>query len=155
MPVTVFLVVLIVALIFGNVFLSLLKPSIPPIPADFHPEIGENENNFETKERSKDFEDISRNEKLNYLNKRMNRLENLLLRVNNTQFLGKKLNGTKLFQKVNDLDEFRQNAKLEIAALKQEFAKIKKSNGEPEKEKKQEEDIDEEKIHRLIYHSKH
>ncbi len=90
-------------------------------------------------------------EKIAYLTKRITRLEELLLKINNSQFLVQKLNGTNLSQKITEFETFRQNTKLEVAALKQRLDKIAPVKKKP---KLNIPEISDKKLHDLVFRSK-
>ncbi len=78
-------------------------------------------------------EESSQVERVDYLNRRIARLEQLLLKLNGNGSIAQKINTTELTQKLDSLGEFKQNTTLEIAALKQRLDKIQPV----EKKKKQ------------------
>ncbi|MCX6799260.1 MAG: hypothetical protein NTW59_04160 [Candidatus Diapherotrites archaeon] len=146
MIVTVFLCVLVLALIFGNVFLSLTSPERVARA------------NMKTREKSgggnalKEIAcEIEGEDRVKMLSGRIERLENIILRLNNKQFVAKKINGTSLYQKINDLETFKQDAKLEIAALKQQLAAIMPP--EARRAKKETVEIEPEQLHRFVFRS--
>ncbi len=149
MLVTTFLAVLILALAIGNAFLSLTDPkrlqqkmlkesnSFPQgsegldAQDSFNGEIPEMQGSqsFQKPAKKRQSQDISfelaaERERIAHLNKRISRLEQLLLKINNPKFVAQKINGTNLGQKLSDLEQFKQNTKLEIAALRQRLDKI-------------------------------
>ncbi len=69
-------------------------------------------------------EESSQIERVDYLNRRIARLEQLLLKLNGNGSIAQKINTTELTQKLDSFGEFKQNTKLEIAALKQRLDKI-------------------------------
>jgi len=69
-------------------------------------------------------EESSQVERVDYLNRRIVRLEQLSLKLNGNGSIAQKINTTEFTQKLNSLGEFKQNTKLEIAALKQRLDKI-------------------------------
>ncbi len=139
MVITVFLAVLVLALLIGNILLS------ATIPGKKHESLEELAKRISRQAKPNDLGGDAKQ-----LKERIGRLENLLLRVNNAEFLGKKLDGTKLAQKLKELSEFKQNAKIEIAALKERLDEIypvkPKNQGVP--------DISDEKLHEIIYQVK-
>jgi len=152
MLVTVFLVVLIIALAFGNILLSLLKPPMPEQP---HPSTVENSTLENPRQgvfkANPAFELAADKERIQMLNKRIDRLESMLLKINGAKFLGKKLNGTVLGQRLNEFSEFKGNTKLEIAALKQELAALKSKLGVQGKKSKTDYAISNKKLHNLVF----
>ena len=96
------------------------------------------------------FEQAAAGEKMAYLNKRLERLEQLLLKIDNSKFLAQKLNSTSLSKKLSGLDEFKQNTRLEIAALKQRLDKV-----QPVKKAKKPkvQDISDKKLRELVFRS--
>ena len=178
MLVTIFLGILIAALILGNIFLSIAKPK--KIEEALLREIGSKENSrallqqmqnnkniaasnhllqqgkirpaFVSAEQP-DFRQMAEMERARMLNKRVDRLENLLLKMNGAKFVSYKLNGANLEQKLSGLEEFRQNTSLEIAALKQQLAALK-GNELPEENEEEIElsAADEKRAHAIVYH---
>ncbi len=148
MVLTVFLVILVLALIFGNIFLSIIAPrrmerilggqNAPPA-----------KNPVQGARAASDEEPFD--DRVKMLNTRIERLENILLRLNKTQFVAQKLNGTSLYQKITDLEEFKQNTKLEIAALRQQLGTVSQQPvvrsvaGAPP--------VDDERLHKLVFRS--
>ena len=136
---TLFLTVLVIALGLGNVFLSLTDPKrieklITANKEDQNPvsELGqttvqdsfsEADNNLENggfavrgkvlngshKYNSLDSE--ADKERIIYLGKRIDRLEQLLLKLNKSDFVAQKINSTNFGQKLSDLDAFKQKTK--------------------------------------------
>lgn len=100
------------------------------------------------KSRKASFEENAGMEKMDYLNKRVERLEQLLLKINNSKFVAQKINGTNLGQKLADLNEFKQNTRLEIAALKQRLDKVAPQEKKP---KEKIPDISDEKLREIIF----
>ena len=70
------------------------------------------------------FEQAADRERVRHLNKRIERLEQLLLKINNSKFVAQKINGTNLYSKLRDLNQFKQDTGLEIAAMRQRLDKI-------------------------------
>ncbi len=70
-------------------------------------------------------EEATQIERVEYLNKRITRLEQLLLKLNENGSISQKINTADFNQKLNSLSEFKQNTRLEMAALKQRLDKIK------------------------------
>ncbi len=165
MLVTVFLSVMVLALVLGNVFLSVTKPGNAAAHLQAtNPLENELQQTFQNSASSKQaFEQAADRERTRMLNKRIDRLESLLLRINNAKFVARKLNGTNLVQRLNGFEQFKQDTRLEIAALKQQLAALKKNEGEGLNQNKEadrgseeparEEEIDEERIHDWVYHS--
>lgn len=170
---TIFLIVLIFALVLGNIFLSLTSPKRLEKMAQKANEknlarsqenssIGqstlgnwqesqsrltaEHSQTFQAKES--DFAEDLEKEKANYLTKRIERLEQLLLKINNSKFIAQKLDATNLAQKLKDFDEFKQNTRLEIAALRQ---RLDKSHPQKEEVKQPIPDISDDKLHDLVF----
>ncbi len=178
MLVTIFLGILIVALILGNIFLSIAKPK--KIEEALLREIGRKENSrallqqmqnnkniaasnqllqqgkirpaFVSAEQP-DFQQMAEMERTRMLNKRVDRLESLLLKINGAKFVSYKLNRTNLAQKLSGLEEFKQNTELQIAALKQQLAALK-GNHLPEENEEETElsQADSERAHAIVYH---
>ncbi len=152
MLITVFLSVLVLALALGNLFLSITEPKGLQSRAK-----QENNSSLQIQQETAlpatgdDFQRMADRERVRMLNKRIDRLENLLLRINNARFVAKKLNGTNLIQKLNGFEEFKQNTRLEIAALKQQLASMQKNK--PKATRKAVPETDDEKLHKLVYHS--
>ncbi len=93
-------------------------------------------------------EESSQIERVDYLNRRIARLEQLLLKLNGNGVIAQKINTTELNQKLENLGEFKQNTKLEIAALKQRLDKIQPL----EKKKKQNiPEISDKKLRDLVF----
>jgi len=93
-------------------------------------------------------------EKVNLLNKRIEKIEGLLLRMTTPEFADKKLGALEISKKLEKLLDYRNDSKIEIAALKERVAALeagKKPN--PKKYKKIEEDLSkyDERIHNLVY----
>ncbi len=150
MEITVFLLILITALLLGNALLSMLKPRAEPdkrqsVKSEMRARIAASASkHFPAQGRAKQ-------ENVDELNKRIERVENLLLKVNGSQFLGKKLNGTVLGRKLNDFVQFKNNTKIEIEALKEDLANTKKDLGVKEKEPKENYKISDEALHNLVF----
>ena len=150
MVVTVFLAVLIIALALGNILLSFLKPDNgegqpgAAQPGKTHP----NKSLISSDSR---FELAAEKERSQMLKKRIDRLEAILLKINGSNFLGKKIDGTVLGQKLQNLSEFKDTTKLEIAALKQDLARVKLQAGIKEKPKKPDYPISDKKLHSLVF----
>lgn len=155
MLVTTFLAVLILALAIGNAFLSLTDPKrlqqkmlgesnsfssgSESLDAQnsLNRTIQEIQGHQSFQKPAKkgqsqgiSFELAAERERITYLNKRISRLEQLLLTINNSKFVAQKINGTNLGQKLSDLEQFKQNTKLEIAALRQRLDKIQPAKRE-------------------------
>ena len=145
MILTVFLAILVLALILGNAFLTIASPSRLARTAKRQPSLAECK-------AASDGEG-SDSDRIKALHKRIERLEGLLLRLNNKEFVAKKFNGTNLCQKINDLEEFRQNARLEIAALKQQVASNGNGHFSGERGKKEIAQIEPERLHKIVYRS--
>ncbi len=151
MSATLFLAVLIVALFLGNVFLSLTDPKRLKRAAGAEPAL---EQSFELRPEEMalaepvSFEGNAAKEKMDYLNKRVDRLEQLLLKIDNSKFIAQKLNATNLYQKLNGLDEFKQNTRLEIAALKQRIDKVQPA---PKAKKVKVPEISDENLKEIVF----
>ena len=157
MSLTIFLVVLIGALVLGNILLALIKPGseqradkAEPIE---QPKLVESQEKLPGVFKSNpSFAQDTGQERANQLNKRIDRLESLLLKINGSKFLGKKLNGTVIGQKLSGYNEFKGNTKIEIAALKQDIARVKKEIGIKEKKNPGEDyQINDKKLHELVF----
>ena len=147
--ITIFLIVLIVALVLGNLFLMLLKPKSKE--QNSLPATQTNLGAFQPAPKSS-FK--PGNHKPNAVDKRVDRIENLLLKINGSEFLGKKLDSTVLGKKLNDLTRFKTNTKVEIEALKEQMAQVKNEIGIKEKTNPcQDYDISDEKLHELVFKS--
>ena len=177
MSTTVFLSVLILALAFGNAFLSLVDPKRLRLLSakgmgsgamQAGPEIGLGLENGPGLKRNLgiengavqgklpvsfgsgnalSFEERANRERMMYLNKRIERLEQLLLKINDSKFVAQKINGSNLFKKLKELEGFKQDTKLEIAALKQRLDKV-----QPRKKlKKPGPEISDEKLRDLVF----
>jgi len=196
MILTTFLAVLVLALAFGNIFLSLTSPkrlermvemarekagieasgqcqgeetdaagqaghSLNKEDASFEPQPAR-ENGFSPETpcpeeilpvpgpslEDSSFEDQAERERVSCLGKRIERLERLLLKINNSAFIAQKLDGTNLAQRLKDLDLFKQNTRLEIAALRQRLDEIQPPKP---REKQNIPDISDEKLHDLVF----
>lgn len=145
MILTVFLAILVLALVLGNAFLTIASPSRLAGTANLRPSPAE-------RKEAPDGEG-SDSDRIKVLHKRIERLEGLLLRLNNKEFVAKKFNGTNICQKINDLEEFRQNARLEIAALKQQVASNGNGHFARERGKKEIARIEPERLHKIVYRS--
>ena len=172
---TTFLAVLILALAFGNVFLSLTDPkrlekmakkareqrmAQEAVEQGFNPEqavfepgsaAGQPADNYSYKKPTAPIALPGQSlgsEKAAYLAKRIERLEQLLLKINNSKFLAQKLDATNLSTRLRDFDEFKQNTKLEIAALRQRLDKVQPQKSKP---KQKIPDISDEKLHDLVF----
>lgn len=160
---TVFLGVLIIALALGNAFLSLapkrkagnaLIPREGAQSSEYFPSNAafqfQGTKLPKASGRVAAFEKELEREKIAYLNKRMARLEQLLLKMNSSGFIAQKLGDSDLGQRLKTLEDFRERSRLEIAALKQRL------DGNVPLEKKQLEEIPEisdEKLHSLVFRS--
>ena len=177
---TVFLGVLVLALLLGNAFLSITSPKrARRMPEGEMPELdalagrafpqqavsGQSafeshalaqppvlEQSFPAFETKSSFEEDVESERIDYLNRRMARLEQLLLKINGSKPLAEKINGSTLSQKLGDLDEFRQNTRLEIAALKQRLDKVQPVE---RKAKGNVPEISDEKLRDLVFRASH
>ena len=178
---TVFLSVLVVALALGNVFLSLLDPrrlrvlsaknrvqkpgqslgqssvqdsfseatylNSPSGGTGFAVR-GEVSNGSKGKSS---FDSEADKERIRYLGRRIDRLEQLLLKINSNDFLAQKVNATNFGQKLSDLEEFKQKTRLEIASLKQRLDDVK-----PVSEKKMQETpkLSDQRLHELVFRTR-
>lgn len=161
MLVTVFLSVMIVALALGNAFLSLAGPK-----RLFLAKSGLREEELpEGSERVFSGEALkpalagpvqvpargsSDSERIAFLGKRIERLEQLLLKIDNSKFVAQKINATNLFQKLKELEQFKQDTRLEIAALKQRLDRVQPVKA---KQKKNFPEISDEKLRRIVFRS--
>ncbi len=148
-----FLVVLIIALLLGNFLLSLSKPrsskkentAAAESPAQ-KPQVFSSGQSF------------SPSDSVSLLSRRVDRIENLLLKLNNSAEVSSKLAEMKLSQRVSELYDFRQSAKLELAGLKERLDSIECKKPESSKavqESPSESDEEfEKKIHQILYHSR-
>jgi len=103
--------------------------------------------NFGKPAEANSFELHAEKERVLHLSKRISRMENLLLKLDNSKFVAQKINGTNLGQKLSDFEEFKQNTGLEIAALKQRLDKIQPVKGK----KNNVTNISDEKLRRLVF----
>jgi hypothetical protein len=145
---TLFLVVLIVALAMGNAFLSLTSPKRLAKMSNGTNQRTQNQPLLPADESGLSFEERAERERVNYLSRRIERLEQLLLKLNKSDFLAQKINSTNLSQKLEELEEFKQNTRLEIAALKQRLDKI---SPEPEKKQNNVPEISDEKLREIVF----
>ena len=152
MIITVFLVVLVVSLILGNLLLSLLKPKPAPagqpVPSAVpkHPSAPLKPNIVPTNQPNK--------QSLFSITSRIDRVEKLLLRANAPKFIGKKLDSTVLGRKMNYFTELKTNTKVELEALKEDVAKLKNELGVMEKKRPGEDfEISDDKLHNLVFRS--
>ncbi len=152
MIITVFLVVLIVSLLLGNLLLSLLKPRPAPAshstdPTKLTPPSGLFKPNSGLSNPSSKQNIIS-------ISDRIDRVEKLLLRANAPKFIGKKLDSTVLGRKLSDFTEFKTSTEVEIEALKEDVAKLKIELGVKEKKRPGENfEISDDKLHNLVFRS--
>ena len=167
MIVTVFLAVLIVALLLGNGFLELTKrrPSAGASAEDSMSRAGNPGHKNTPQPKASDVSRYmalvhanlkSNNKRMDTLNKRMEGMETILLGGRNAKIKPVKLDNLKTAKKFNDLLEFKHIAEIEITALRQRLDKMQNnSNSIPEKQILTEEDeVDfEKKMHSIIYHS--
>ena len=176
---TLFLTVLVIALGLGNVFLSLTDPKrikklININKEDQSPvsELGqttvqdsfsEADTNLEkggfvvrgkVLNRSLEHNSLDSEadrERIIYLGKRIDRLEQLLLKLNKSDFVAQKINSTNFGQKLSELDTFKQKTKLEIAALKQRLDEVKPV---VKKQTKNISNISDKRLHELVFRTK-
>ena len=166
---TVFLSVLILALAFGNAFLSLtgrkrllsaragLKQSDLPEGSEGiflngrEPVFSEPRMQPGLPEaKGVSFRASADSERLAFLGKRIERLEQLLLKIDKSKFVAQKINGTDLFQRLKELEQFKQDTRLEIAALKQRLDRIRPVKERP---KNPVPEISNEKLRRIVFRS--
>ncbi len=143
---TLFLAVLIIALAMGNAFLSLTSPKRLAKMAQ-----GKNQASQEMvcpSEPELSFEDRAEKERIEYLGRRIERLEQLLLKLDKSDFVAQKINTTNFSQKLEELEEFKQNTRLEIAALKQRLDKIQP---ESKKRPKPAPNLSDEKLREIVF----
>ncbi len=147
-----FLVVLIVALLLGNFLLSLTKPKASKKENGFSSENADAKSNGFSQNQNSDA-----NGQFSSLYKRVDRIENLLLQLNNSDEVLRKLAELKISQRVSELSDFRQSAKLELASLKERLDSIECKKPERTKALHEFSESDEEfdkKIHQILYHSR-
>lgn len=155
---TVFLAVLVLGLALGNVFLALTSPE--RAARQLSKENGKlglavQESDAESNEMQESqlsFEQAADKERIRMLNKRIERLEQLLLKINNSKFIARKLNGTGLYQKLSNFDQFKQDTKLEIAALRQRLDRIQPQKKKPKPDLPK---ISDEKLRDLVFRATH
>jgi len=168
MVVTTFLGVLILALFLGNVFLSVASPK--RLQKQFRGELdGVAQDELEagflqgqsqavgaaaltvasagTVANQASFEQRLGSEKMALLNKRLDRLEQILLKLSSSEVLAQKLDATTLSKKMDDYSKFKETTRLEIAALKQRLDKVQPV---PKKDKKAVE-ISDKKLRDLVF----
>ena len=144
MIVTVFLIVLIASLLLGNLLLSLMKPK------KGNPNNAAAHTGQYAKSNPVLCQSINHSEE--NLSVRIDRLEKMLLKVNGSDFLGKKLEGTIVGKKLRDFTAFKTNTNVELAALKEDLANVKKHAGVTEIKKPGEDfEISDEKLHTLVF----
>lgn len=178
---TIFLTVLVIALALGNVFLSLLNPKrLERLSKAGEMQDGDSglgqasvqdsfsesriSNEFpigsQSTDRSKmlddstekqDFDSNANRERIRYLGKRIDRLEQLLLKLNKSDFVAKKINSTNLGHKLSDIDKFKQKTRLEIAALKQRLDKVQPA---ARRSKELIPDISDKRLHELVFRTR-
>jgi hypothetical protein len=159
MVVTTFLSVLILALFLGNVFLSLASPKrlrkqfqaglegLPPEQLEARLVQEPSRAVVAAGPKQVSFEQRLGLEKFAHLNKRMDRLEQILLKLGSSKVLAKKLDATTLSRKMDDYGKFKETTRLEIAALKQRLDKVQPA---PKKSKKNI-GISDEKLRDLVF----
>lgn len=161
---TIFLAVLVLALLLGNAFLSVIarkdsgrmpEPEMP-VQDGFEDRALEQppvlEQSFPAFKTRPSFEEDAQSERIEYLNRRIARLEQLLLKINGSKPIAEKINGSTLSQKLSDLNEFRQSTRLEIAALKQRLDKVQPVESRP---KSNVPEISDEKLRDLVFRASH
>ena len=172
---TVFLAVLVLALLLGNAFLSITGPKRPKLVPEEEmlrqdalasqavalPLVSGQraierlvvaqpaEQNVPAFETRPSFEEDAERERIEYLTRRIARLEQLLLKINNPRFVAEKVNLEGFYHKLKDMDSFKQNTRLEIAALKQRLDKIQPVESKPKLE------ISDEKLRDLVFRASH
>lgn len=151
----IFLVVLIIALAIGNALLSISNPESesknPSQPS------GISNSSLKSGNYGNAMPSNFNSNQLNGLNRRVDRVENLLLKLGNSDEVAKKVAELKLSQKVNELSEFRQSAKIELEALNEKIDSIGEKLGQHNLLQKNPEEEDAEfrqKIHNIIYNRK-
>ncbi len=142
MVVTTFLGVLILAFFLGNVFLSITSPK--RLQKQFQGELDEvTQEEMEagfvqassqpvgaavasagTVPNQASFEQRLGFEKRALLNKRVDRLEQILLKLSSSNVLAQKLDATTFSKKMDGYSKFKETTRLEIAALKQRLDKV-------------------------------
>ncbi|MDP6670227.1 MAG: hypothetical protein QGI60_00230 [archaeon] len=153
MIITVFLVVLVVSLILGNLLLSLLKPK--PVASAEHsmPRASSKHSSDSFKPNSVSSPQPNK-QSIFSISNRIDRVEKLLLRANAPKFIGKKLDSTVLGRKMSDFTEFKTNTKVELEALKEDVAKLKSELGVKEKKRPGGDfEISDDKLHSLVFRS--
>lgn len=180
---TVFLAVLVLALLLGNAFLSIISPkrAVPVarlVPEGSNPGQGAlagqtvlrpvfsgqgaseqaveqspvSRQNLPLAGQEPSFEDSVKNERIEYLGRRIARLEQLLLKLNGSKPIAAKIKVSRLSQKLDDLDDFRQNTKLEIEALKQRLDSLQPVQS---KAKDSFPEISDEKLREIVFRASH
>lgn len=174
-----FLTVLIIALVIGNVLLSLTSPNkstaVKSPTENVKSSVSTNSSIYSNGNGSSNSIGLSNSinstplynssafDQLNQLNRRIDRVENLLLKINNSDEVAIRFAELKLTQKVNDLVEYRQNSRIEIEALKEKISAIEEtflphSSEKPLPSRENFSENDDEKfqrkIHEIIYHSR-
>lgn len=151
----IFLVVLIIALAIGNVLLSISNPESEP--KNSSQPAGLSNSGLKSGNSGNAMPSNFNSNQLNGLNRRVDRVENLLLKLGNSAEVSRKLAELKLSQKVNELNEFRQSAKIELEALSEKIDSLdEKMNPHNLLQKNPEEEDAEfqQKIHNIIYNRK-
>ena len=152
MLITVFLVVLIVSLLLGNLLLSLLKPK--PAQAGYPADSAKPKPSSGLFKPNSNLSSPHNKQNISSITNRIDRVEKLLLRANAPKFIGKNLDSTVLGKKMNDFTQFKTNTKVEIEALKEEVAKLKTELGVKEKKRPGEDfEISDDKLHSLVFRS--
>lgn len=159
MLVTVFLGVLVLALLIGNAFLAITKPSAnnmkpeKPSNPDFDMPFEMEQNyplksppgrNYVNPELHSDIPEVKAlAQKVLMAHRRLDNLENLVYQSKNNDFAGE---GTiiKTSKKLDSLLDFKNNTKIEIEALKERVATIEKRNNIKPRQKTFEEPEDSE-----------
>jgi hypothetical protein len=98
------------------------------------------------------FEGTAERARIDYLNRRIARLEQLLLKISGSKPIAEKIKVPELSKKLGDLDEFRQNTGLEIAALKQRLDRIQPVETRP---KASVPEISDERLRDIVFRVSH
>lgn len=164
MVVTAFLAVLVLAFFLGNVFLSLASPKrmrkqlekelglLPDNGSGLLPARGTFQGLSENQVLEKaSFEQRLSSEKLSHLNKRVDRLEQVLLKLSSSKAVAKNLRASNLSRKMDDYVKFKERTRLEIAALKQRLDKVQPSS----KKRGRGPEISDEKLRDIVFRASH
>lgn len=155
MIVTVFLGVLVLAMVLGNALLFFVpkKPSSGPLassPAE-SPETTTMLVSAQPSEfagNNAKVESLVVDERIGLLNKRVSYLEGEILKLKNN---GAVNNDSVVARKLFALEEFKRNAHIEVEALKERLSALRKELNLPEKEKKNNFEISDKKLHSLAF----